>query len=64
VACGIKKGVAPFYKLAGNYRHQLLLRAADVRSMVRTCRYTKEALLEKHGRKVQIDVDVDPHFLM
>lgn len=55
---------APFYKLAGNYRHQLLLRAADVRSMVRTCRRAKEALLEKHGRKVQIDVDVDPHFLM
>lgn len=55
---------APMAKLAGKFRYQLLLRAANVRGIANACRSAMAQLAPKELRKVKVDIDVDARFLM
>ena len=54
---------APFARLAGKFRYQMLLRSVNVRALVNACRRAMAQTPAAELRKVSVEVDVDPRFL-
>lgn len=52
---------APFGKIAGNYRHHIILKSKDFEELKRVIRETRSAV---SGKDVYLEIDIDPYDML